>query len=275
MGALFRKLGWLASRRSREDQPADELRFEMEEEAEERREAGVPEDEAQWAARGGVGKRGRVEEETRAAWGWTLVEQLAQDLRYAARTILRNPAFTLLATLSLALGIGANPAIYSFMDALLARTLPVADPQSLAVLNWHVMGKKGVRAPVVHDASGFSYDDPKTGRTSPIFPYPPFELLPKSNDVSAVLFAYRPPRKLNGLARNQAEVADGEYVSGDYFRGLAVTPAAGRLITVDDDRARAPAVLVLGYAFAASRFRDAARAAGQPVTIDHIPVTVT
>ena len=84
-------------------------------------------------------------------WGWTLAEQLLQDLRYAARTILRNPAFTLLAALSLALGIGANTAIYSFMDALLMRSLPVADPASLVVLNWHVTGKKSVRKSVVHD----------------------------------------------------------------------------------------------------------------------------
>jgi predicted permease len=274
MGSFFRKLAWLAGRRSREDQLAAELRFHLEEEAEEFRQAGLPEKEARSAALRDLGNLGRVQEETRAAWGWTLVEQLAQDLRYAARTIRRNPAFTLLATLSLALGIGANTAIYSFMDALLARALPVADPRSLAVLNWHVMGGEGVRAPVVHDASGFSYHDPKNGRISPIFPYPAFELLRKSNDICSVLFAYRPARKLNLFARNQAEVADGEYVSGDYFRGLAVTPASGRLITGDDDRADAPAVVVLSYGFAETRFGDAARAVGQPVTIGNIPFTV-
>jgi macrolide transport system ATP-binding/permease protein len=273
MNSLFRKVGWLVRRRSREEQLAAELRFHLEEEAEDRQEAGVPEDEARWAARRELGNLGRVHEETRAVWSWTLVEQLAQDLRYAARTIRRNPAFTVLASVSLALGIGANTAIYSFMDALLARTLPVGDPGSLAVLNWHVMGKKGVRTSVVHDVSGFFYDDPKTGKTSPIFPYPAFEQLRKSNDVCSVLFAYRPARKLNILARKQAEVGDGEYVSGDYFRGLEIAPAAGRLITGEDDRAGAPAVVVLSYAFAERRFGDAARAAGQPVTIDNIPFT--
>jgi macrolide transport system ATP-binding/permease protein len=271
---IFRKLGWLARRRSKEDQLAAELHFHLEEEAEARQEAGVPEHEARWAARRELGNLGRVQEETRATWSWTLVEQLGQDLRYAARTILRNPAFTVLAALSLALGIGANTAIYSFMDALLVRKLPVADPASLAALNWHVSGKKSVRTSVVHDASGFFYDDPKTGKTSPIFPYPAFELLRKSNHVFSVLFAYHPARKLNVLTRNQAQVADGEYVSGDYFRGLAIAPAAGRLITGDDDRAGAPAVVVLSYAFAGRRFGDAARAAGQPVTIDNIPFTV-
>ncbi len=84
--------------------------------------------DALWAARRELGNLGAVQEETRAMWSWTLLEQLGQDLRYAARTMLRNPAFTILAALSLALGIGANTAIYSFMDALLMRSLPVADP---------------------------------------------------------------------------------------------------------------------------------------------------
>jgi hypothetical protein len=90
---FLRKLGWLVRRRSKEDQLASELRFHLEEEAEDRRQAGVPEDEARRAARRELGNLGRVREETRVAWSWTPLEQLAQDLRYATRTILRNPAF--------------------------------------------------------------------------------------------------------------------------------------------------------------------------------------
>ena len=69
-------------------------------------------------------------------WGWTFGEQLLQDLRYALRAMLKNRRFTALAVLSLALGIGANTAIFSFMDAILLRSLPVSDPGSLAILNW-------------------------------------------------------------------------------------------------------------------------------------------
>jgi macrolide transport system ATP-binding/permease protein len=78
----------------------------------------------------------RWKEESRAIWGWTLGEQLFQDLRYALRAMLKNRAFTALAVLSLAQGIGANTAIFSFMDAILLRSLPVSDPGSLAILNW-------------------------------------------------------------------------------------------------------------------------------------------
>ena len=179
----------------------------------------------------------------------------------------------MLAALSLALGIGANTAIYSFMDAMLMRSLPAADPGSLAVLNWHVTGKKIVRTSVVHDVSGYFYDDPKTGKTTPIFPYPAFELLRQSNDVLSALFAYHPARTLTIVIRGQAEVVSGEYVSGGYFRGLGLAPAAGRLIMADDDRAGAPAVMVLGYAFAQRRFGDTVGAAGQTVLVNNIPFT--
>ena len=78
----------------------------------------------------------RVLEETRTVWAWTPLEQLAQDVRYAFRTMIRNRTFTALAAISLALGIGANTAIYSFMDSILLRSLPVSDPASLVVVKW-------------------------------------------------------------------------------------------------------------------------------------------
>ncbi len=273
MSAFFRKLGWLMKRHSKEDQLDAELQFHLSEEAEQLRQAGLAEEEARWAARRELGNLAAVREETRATWSWTLLEQFAQDLHYAARTLLHNPAFTILAALSLALGIGANTAIYSFMDALLMRSLPVRDPGSLVVLNWHVMGKKSIHDSVVHTESGYFYNDPKTGKTTPIFPYPAFELLRKSTDVLSVLFAYRPAGKMTIMIQGQAGIAAGEYVSGDYFRGLRLVPAAGRLIIGDDDRAAGSGVVVLSYAFAESRFGDAASAAGRQVLINNVPFT--
>ncbi len=272
MISFFRKLGWLAQRRHKEDQLAAELRFHLEEEAADRQAAGLGAQDARYAALRDLGNLGVVQENTRAQWSWTLLEQLFQDLRYGARTLVRNPAFTLLAALSLALGIGANTAIYSFMDALLMRTLPVSDPASLVVLKWHVTGKKNLDDSVLHDISGHVYDDPKTGSTSPVFPFPAFEVLGKS-DVFSALFAYHPARKLNLMVLGQAEVTSGEYVSGSYFQSLGVVPAAGRLIAPDDDRAGAQGVAVLSYAFAQRRFGDPASAAGRPVLVNNLPFT--
>jgi predicted permease len=256
MMEFFRKLKWLTERRRKEEELLEELQFHLEEEG--RRE---------------LGNLTQLREDTRSAWGWTAVEQLAQDLRYAARTMLRNPAFAILAALSLALGIGANTSIYSFMDALLMRSLPVADPDSLVVLNWHAIAKNNTDDFVVHNVSGQIREDQRTGLTSGIFPYPAFERLRKSSDVLSVVFAYRPARKLNVMALGQAEVTSGEYVSGDYFRGLDVVPAEGRLIAGDDDLAGAPGTVVLSYGFAQRRFGDAGRAVGQAVLINNAPFT--
>jgi macrolide transport system ATP-binding/permease protein len=273
MKSFIRKLMWLTQRRRKDAELRQELEFHLEEEAEERREEGVSREQANWAARRDLGNVTLVEENVRAVWISTFWAQVIQDVRYALRMMRKNRAFTALATLLLALGIGANTAIYSFMDALLLRSLPVADPRSLVVVNWHVTDLEGDHVGVKHDASGYSYDDPKTGLTSPIFPYPAFEFLRESNNAFSVLFAYHPAKKLSVMTQGQAEVVSGEYVSGDYFRGLGLVPAAGRLIVRDDDRLGAPAVVVLSYAFAQTRFGDAARAAGQPVTINNIPFT--
>jgi len=271
MNSFIRKLGWLTQRRNKEVELADELRFHLEEEAEGRRAAGLPDDDARWAARRELGNVGLVEEDTRSAWGWISAERLIQDLRYAARTMLHNPAFTILAALSLALGIGANTAIYSFMDALLLRSLPVANPKSLVVLTWH---RNDSQDSVIHDVSGSIHDGANGGLEARIFPYFTFELLQNSAPVFSSLFAYHPTRKLNLMVKGQAEIAAGEYVSGNYFEGLGTVPAAGRLIVGDDDRVGAPGVAVLSFAYSRRRFGDAASAAGQPILINNVPFTV-
>src|SRR5580698_2349100 len=130
---FFRKIAWLFHRRKKEDDLRDELAFHLEQESD-------------------LGNVTLVMEDTRASWSWIWLEQFFQDLRYAARTMLNNKAFTMLAALSLALGIGANTAIYSFLDALLLRTLPVTNPQTLVVLNWH--RSERTASGVVHSATG-------------------------------------------------------------------------------------------------------------------------
>src|SRR5712691_1128900 len=175
MNSFFRKLRWLTERRSKEAELRDELQFHLDEEAEQRQAEGLARDEARFAARRELGNLALVQEDARAMWGWTILEQLGQDLRYAFRTMAANRLFTLLAMTSLALGIGANTAIYSFMDSILLRSLPVSNPESLVLLNWR--NRVQSRGTVVHGGSGDIYNDPKTGSTAGIFPFPAFELL--------------------------------------------------------------------------------------------------
>jgi macrolide transport system ATP-binding/permease protein len=265
MGEFFRKLKWLTERRRKEQDLREELQFHIEEEAEQ---------SGSDAARRELGNLTLLREDTRSAWGWTMVEQFAQDLRYAFRTMSANKLFSLLAILSLALGIGANTAIYSFMDAILMRALPVADPGSLVVVNWRAKQFKWDGF-VLHSMSGSTWDEPGKGIESGIFPYPAFELFQKNGSAFSAVFAYRPARRLNIAVKGQAFLTSAEYVSGDYFRGLEIPPAAGRLILPDDDRIGAPSIAVISFAFSQRAFGGPVNAAGQSVLINNLPFVIT
>jgi predicted permease len=272
MTRFFLKLRHMLQPR-KEDELIEELQFHLDEEAEDLQSEGLSREEARFRARRDLGNVALVQEDMRAVWTWTYLEQFAQDCRYALRTMSANRTFSTLAILSLALGIGANTAIYSFMDSLLLRSLPVSSPESLTVLNWHA--KPARRDFVMRSMSGSTWDDSKLGNTSGIFPFPAFEhLQTNSGSIFSSLFAYYPTRKVNFLVHGQAEQASGEYVSGDYFRGLDVLPAAGRLIVPEDDRAGATPIVVLSFPMSQKRFGNPSSAPGQSILINNIAFTV-
>ena len=127
MDTLRRMLRWLSSGwklKARDRELDAELQFHLEEEAAEREAAGLPPEEARLAARRDLGNLANVKESTREAWGWVTIESWLQDLRYGVRSLRKNRAFALTAVVSLALGIGANTAIYSIINAAMLRTLP-------------------------------------------------------------------------------------------------------------------------------------------------------
>jgi predicted permease len=181
-----------------------------------------------------------------------------------------NKLFSAMAILSLALGIGANTAIYSFMDAIMLRAMPVQHPQDLVILNWRAKGE----VPVVGHFHGAGYDEPGGGQTRPIYPYPAYEFLRDNNHVLSNLFAYANANRLNLVIDGQAELAEGEYVSGGYFSGLGVVPAAGRLIGPDDDRQGAAPVAVITHAFWQRRFGASPSVAGSPILVNGKPFTI-
>ncbi|HKD09814.1 MAG TPA: ABC transporter permease [Bryobacteraceae bacterium] len=270
MKTLLHKLTWLWTRKQREADLQEEFRFHLEEEAEERRSSGASEEEARFAARRDLGNRLLLQEETRSAWGWIMVEQFLQDVRYALRGMSANKTFTALAILSLALGIGANTAIFSFMDSILLRPLPVPDPQSLVTLAWHTPARD-MHGTNFHDDS---YDDPNGGFIGGFFSWEAFELFRGNRSVFDSVFGYQGAGNLNLTFQNQAELARTEYVSGEYFSALTAQPAAGRMISPDDDRAGAPAVAVIGYDLSESRFGGPGKATGQIIHLNSIPFTV-
>src|SRR5687768_12654597 len=272
MTPRLRRLAWWLERRRREAELREELQFHLAEEAEERHADGGSAAQARQAAHRDLGSVTLLREETRMLWTWLPLEQLAQDLRYGLRMIVKNRLFTALAVLSLALGIGANTAIYSFMDAILLRALPVQDPASLVVVKWR-SAPVNFRAKdfVLRSIDGAVYPD-AAGVSAAIFPFPAFERLQEaSGPVFASLFTYKPAGTLNVLIKGAAELATGEYVSGEFFRGLAVPPAAGRLIDAGDDRPGVAPVAVLSMGYSRRRFGDAASAVGQSILIDNLP----
>ncbi len=195
---------------------------------------------------------------------------MLNDLRYALRTLRANRLFAAMAMLSLALGIGANTAIYSFMDAILVRSLPVRNPESLVVLQWHSKG----RPAVAQSINGSMWDDPELGRVSPNLPWRVFEMLSTANPVLSPVVAFKSTYRITALIRGQGSSVEGMHCSGGFFGALGTPPAAGRLIGVDDDREGANPVAVVSYAFAQRRFGGAEQAIGETAIVNDTPFTI-
>ena len=217
-----------------------ELRSDLELEEEEQREKGVPPEEATYAAHRAFGNESLIKEQTREAWGWTWLEQLLQDARYALRQLRKTPGFTATAVLTLALGIGANAAIFTLVDAFMMRNLPVTDPKTLVRLGDTSDCCVNGGAIENGDYSLFSTETYERLR----------KYVPEFEQLAAMQagFAYRPVAARRDQTQENARSVMGEFVSGNYFETFGLKPAAGRLLTGSDDVKGAPMVAVMSYA---------------------------
>src|SRR5262249_44307343 len=178
---------------------------------------------------------------------------MLNDIRYAIRMLLKNPAFTCVVVFTLALGIGANAAIFSLTDRVLLQSLPVARTDQLAVLSVY---------------------DKKEPDIDSSFSYPMYQDLRDKNDVFSGVIA-RGGAQMNVSYGDQNERVRGELVSGNFFEVLGVRPWAGRLFTQDDDRTPgAHDVAVLSYAFWESRFNKDPNLIGKTILINEHPMVV-
>src|SRR5262249_54477706 len=200
---------------------------------------------------------------------------LWQDLRYGARMLLKHKGFTAVAVLSLALGIGANTAIFSVVDAVLLKTLPVAEPERLVLFEWQsglpfrvgaMSGTSNVPAPPGRLAlSLFQYDvvqKMQEARTH------------ASDSPLSDLFAFAPLHQLTAVIGDQAEVIEGQAVSGSYYGGLRVQPGLGRTINNEDDQPGAAPVAVLSYQFWQERFAANRAVIGQQIKLNKTFFTI-
>jgi len=203
------------------------------------------------------------------------MQTLWQDLRYGTRMLIKHKGFTLVAVLSLALGIGANTAIFSVVDAVLLKTLPVAEPDRLVLFEW----KAGLPFRI-SGMSGSSYvPTPKGTKANSMFRYDLVEKMQEarlqaSKSPLSDLFAFAPLHELTAVIGDQAEVVEGQAVSGGYYSGLRVQPSLGRAITNDDDKSGAAPVAVLSYQFWQERFAANRAVIGQQIKLNKTFFTI-
>jgi predicted permease len=214
MNAFDRLRSWLRLLRRRDEldrNMQDEMQLHIDLYEADLRARGLSRDDAHRQARASFGSIEAKKDEARQALGLRLVDELRADVGYALRLLRRSPGFTAVAVLSLALGIGANIAIFSLIDTVLLKTLPVQDPESLFFVD-NSGGKSG-------------------GSSGP--PYPCFELLRDRNTTMSGLAAFRETR-LKVTIDGAAEQLRGQYVSGAYFDVLGVSATRGRVLTASD-----------------------------------------
>jgi len=203
-----------------------------------------------------------------------IMADLLRDVRFGIRMLVKNKGFTLVAVLSLALGIGANTALFSVVDAALLKTLPVPDPDRLVLFAWH--------AGLPFRVGGMSGTSNVPGapgtRKLSLFRYEVFARMRKQTQATETplsdLFAFAPIQDVNAVNGDQAELVDGQAVSGNYYAGLRMQTSLGRPITDDDDKPGATPVVVLSHQFWQERFGANPAVIGQPLKLNKQSFTI-
>ncbi len=262
-------------RKQRNEREMDEeLRAYLDAAVNEKVRAGMSREDALRAARVEMGSREAVKENVRSA-GWeSQLEALWQDARFALRQLRRSPALTVVVVLSLALGIGANTAIFSLMDAVMLKSLPVKSPQQLVLLQWATPTSQPPPDSVQSSLHGDMFPTRTGGVTSTSFSYPAFQEFRARNHVFSSLFGFQSAGRLNVIIHGHASLASGEMVTGDYFSGLGVSPIAGRMITGADDKTGASPVAVVSYGLWQTRLGGSPSALGKIIIVNGVPFTL-
>lgn len=241
--------------RRKQESLDDEIRDYLDRETQFNIDAGLSPTEARYAAQRKLGSTSLVKENTRAAWGWTSIERFWQDIEYGFRMLIKNPGFTLVAVISLAIGIGANSAMFSLADGLILRPLPVPHPNEVvtAGFNTSVGGFGGITA---------SYRD-----------YLDFRSASKSFDGFLASSTYT-----FGFSKgpdSPAQLKMGMLVTGNFFRVLRVNPELGRDFTEEEDTVPGrDAVVILGHELWNKDFASDPAIVGKKIRLSGIEFTV-
>jgi predicted permease len=237
------RIGNFVTRRNDQQRLREEMEEHIALQAAENLGAGMSPSEARRQAVLKFGARDGIRESYHAEQGLPFLETLLQDVRYALRLLAKSPGFAAVAILTFALGIGANTAIFSLIDAVMLRSLPVEDPKHLVIFSWTAHND-----PKLNGESGYGdCDDREHNQCSVSVPF--FQAVrAQSNSFSGVA-AFAGPLQIDLSGNGPANIVRGEFVSGDYFSMLGLKILFGRPLGPSDDRPSAAPAIVLDYRY--------------------------
>jgi predicted permease len=259
MSKIWRRLNFLIRGRQFDGELGDEMRQHLEMKAQKLMDSGVAPEEARYQAQREFGNPLLMRDQSRDLWQWRPLAELAQDLRYAVRLLRRSPGFTAVAIVTLALGIGANTAVFSVMDTVLLKSMPVEDPERLVLVG------------------------AECKRESWILTYPTFrDLRDQQQDfsgISAISDSSRMVVSFPGGSTQEATYVPGTIVSGNYFSVLGVRPLMGRMFTEADDRLPGTGgvqdrVAVISYGLWQRQYGGDAGVVGRKISINRDVYTI-
>jgi MacB-like periplasmic core domain len=241
LNELFRRMVFTLKRRQMDRELVEEMRQHLELKTEKNLAAGMPAEEARYVAQRQLGNLTRMEEESRRTWGFPFLESLLQDIRYSVRGLRKAPGFTLVAIVTLALGIGATTAIFSVINTILLRPLPYKDSQR--IVHIHTI--------------------------SPMFPeFQLDESIPDINEIKAsarsfeALAAYE-KRAVNLTGPGDPEQISTANISSELLPLLGIAPALGRSFLADDEQRKSGDVVLLSHGLWGERFAGDPNCGGQ------------
>lgn len=256
----------MPSEKDRERDLDREIRDHLEIEAEEQRDRGLSPNEANEIADRLFGNTTLIKEDVRETWRLRWLDRLWQDLKYASRVLKKNPSFTMMAILTLGLSIGATTAIFSQVNAVFWKLLPVQRPQQLRTISW-TSAKRAFDAVNVNTPM-------EPGTTIQHFAYPVYANIRDHTTTLSSVACWQDPGENRPLVINDHGRVQGQFVSGNYFSMTGTLPIIGRNITGEDDREGAAAVVMISARLWQREFNGDPSVVGQSININDTAFTV-
>jgi putative ABC transport system permease protein len=268
MDHWHRRLKYLFHRDERAGELAEEMRTHVEMRADRLRDRGLTAEEARLAARRQFGNRAALEIAGDAAWGWTSVERLMQDVRLGARSLWRTPGFAAIAVLTLGVGLGMNTAIFTIVNAVMLRSLPYPEPERIISL-WEERESRNSVPAFSSSGSDLGGAGGRRRTTVSVANLPDYRAVTTFEELAGV------SRTLKNLTGEGApERIPGEAVTSNYLRVLGVPPALGRMFSDTEDREGAEHVVVLSHEFWQRRLGGDTAVLGRRINLDGEPYAV-